>query len=264
MSSFPKYYIHKNPEAHWCIVRTDETKCIHAFNDSTDEHRTWGPTHDDMVERGEWIEVSEARAEARRDGFQYAEPPAHDIDEWVEITDPEHVIRACDQLTATANVEEGVSVDNWYGCLSANRLGWVGDKIRTSRDLRVRCRRSDLPKPNSAIIADPPQPPQPLRWVENCKPDKPGIWACLHYSGYIHVGHVDSVEVAIAWNPATRCYLGPIPEILPPLKKVTERLWLLHCGGGLWEEDWVADDDRKTLPADWIRTDRTRERDVQP
>ena len=439
MSSFPKYYIHKNPAMHWSIVRTGETKCVHVFPDSTDEHRAWGPTHDGMVASGDWVEVSEACAEARKDGFQYAEPVLGDEqDEWVEITDPEHVIRDCDQLTATANVKEGVSVDNWDGCINAKELCSVGDKIRTSRGLRVRClltdapakpaavnpedfviqdrgpvrlgdrcwwcsARSPLPAPELMIVADiedeevirefthghtnnvrgvlhvmcrrselpeiapqktqreseldivagsdselsklkrqsehrerrlkamtrkvknlrkamaqymnaqraeiwearnemfpdtrhdlrrsekadeyveprtvfgledepavspvtepkptkPDEPQQPLRWVENCKPDKPGIWAVRRLDGSAAVCDWTEAEIKLQRTNDTRCYLGPIPEILPPLKKVTERLWLEPRGGGLWEEVWCADDNRKGYQwPDWIRTDRTRE-----
>lgn len=111
------------------------------------------------------------------------------------------------------------------------------------------------------------EPQQPLRWVENCKPDKPGIWAWKYadWNGITNISgiisHADLVHAAssgVQW-----CYLGPIPEILPPKKKVAQRLWLYkvkHIGGNCVEysELWLPDGER---PNDrlWIRTDETRE-----
>lgn len=111
------------------------------------------------------------------------------------------------------------------------------------------------------IEPKPDEPQQPLRWVENCKPDKLGIWLWRQNDGYVHCHYVDNNRINETWKEATRCYLGPIPEILPPVKKVTERAWMEPRGGGLWEEHWCVDDNRKAYHPDWIRTDRTRERE---
>lgn len=106
---------------------------------------------------------------------------------------------------------------------------------------------------------------QPLRWVENCKPDKPGIWALL-FKGEISVHDVNESEVKSGYLAhETRCYLGPIPEILPPLKKVVQRLWLLkvrditssNCAE--YSEHWLGCDEQPTESGEWIRTNRTRE-----
>lgn len=108
-----------------------------------------------------------------------------------------------------------------------------------------------------------PQPQQPLRWVENYVPDKPGIWALL-FKGEISVHDVNESEVKSGYLAhETRCYLGPIPEILPPKKKVVERLWIMRLGTSGWpatyDEQWVIDTHPDPEEGDWIRTDRTRE-----
>lgn len=108
-----------------------------------------------------------------------------------------------------------------------------------------------------------PQTQQPLRWVENCKPDKPGIWALL-CNGEIGVHDVNESEVKSGYlAPETRCYLGPIPEILPPKKKVVERLWVnANYEDGTGVLHWQSEVDGDGIPSGagyWIRTDRIRE-----
>lgn len=118
-----------------------------------------------------------------------------------------------------------------------------------------------------------PEPQQPLRWVENCVPDKPGIWLLLLRDGRVvaetwRFDGKELVKVADLFcvpDPPTRCYLGPIPEILPPKKKVVERLWLEAMANGiepqtvLYRMHWCVDDNSKAYPINWIRTDNTRE-----
>ena len=116
-----------------------------------------------------------------------------------------------------------------------------------------------------------PQPQQPLRWVENCKPDKPGIWAYRGLDG-VAVADILTEKDIVGCSPQTRCYLGPIPEILPPVKKVVERLWMEHLDAvsstgsispltrATYEHHWLSDD-AKADPS-WIRTNRTREREI--
>lgn len=104
--------------------------------------------------------------------------------------------------------------------------------------------------------------PEPLRWVENCRPDKPGIWAQRGAAGEI-VSVRAVYKISEEWHAATRCYLGPIPEILPPRNRVVQRLWLAPVaddtpnGGALYEGQWIAE--TTITPAHWIRTDKTRE-----
>lgn len=111
------------------------------------------------------------------------------------------------------------------------------------------------------------QEARPLRWVENCVPDKPGIWAwqtdqltgvTLNMPGQFNNSLLLSNSF-MRW-----CYLGPIPEILPPKKKVVERLWLEPIkrtaqNAMEFEEAWLVDEETIQPTGDWIRTDRTRE-----
>lgn len=97
-----------------------------------------------------------------------------------------------------------------------------------------------------------------LRWVENCKPDKPGIWARID-DGKVSVFLCTDAHLAEqTWfDLATRYYLGPIPEILPPKTKVVQRLWVLPQDGEAGICRWFCDDE--PMAVGWIRTDETRE-----
>lgn len=111
------------------------------------------------------------------------------------------------------------------------------------------------------IVAEYGEPQQQLRWVENCVPDKPGIWAML-FKGEISVQDVNESEVKSGYLAHdTRCYLGPIPEILPPVKKVVERFWISRkeSSDGSYYGAWFA---KEPDTGSWIRTDETREREV--
>lgn len=135
--------------------------------------------------------------------------------------------------------------------------------------------RIDFGEDEFDIVAEyvEPQPQQPLRWVENCKPDKPGIWAWRYdTSRTTRPTKVVDLSEDDCQNCSTNgiewCYFGPIPEILPPVKKVVERLWLEAMANGiepqtvLYRMHWCVDDNAKAYPINWIRTDNTREREV--
>lgn len=119
------------------------------------------------------------------------------------------------------------------------------------------------------IEPKPDEPKQPLRWVENCKPDRVGHWAYKltkeSSCNYVDVHSADQMQNAS--NGLQWCYLGPIPEILPPVKKVTERLWI-KCGqryatdSAEYMEAWIAENERTVMNDGWIRTDCTRKREV--
>lgn len=58
------------------------------------------------------------------------------------------------------------------------------------------------------------------------------------------------------------CYLGPIPEILPPKTKRKQRLWIRRiattsASQSEYAERWIEEDN--SCSAGWIRTDETRE-----
>lgn len=124
----------------------------------------------------------------------------------------------------------------------------------------------------SKQASDSAKPKEPLRWVENCVPDKPGIWACLteRECKEISVHDVNESEVKSGYLVATtRCYLGPIPEILPPKRKVVERLYLEAVANGtepntvLYRMHWCDDEQTKTHPINWIVTHETRRREIE-
>lgn len=103
---------------------------------------------------------------------------------------------------------------------------------------------------------------EPLRWVENCKPDKPGIWAVRRHDGSAAICDWTEREVEFQSTTNTRCYLGPMPEILPPVMKVVERLWVYSLDGDddpVFVGRWIAESETVQPARDWIRTDRTRE-----
>lgn len=108
------------------------------------------------------------------------------------------------------------------------------------------------------------QPQQPLRWQENCKPDKPGIWAVKgNARDYAHLATESDVRDEQEFSKGTWCYIGPIPVILPPVKKVVERLWVnANYEDGTGVLHWQNESDGDGIPSGagyWIRTDRTRE-----
>lgn len=102
---------------------------------------------------------------------------------------------------------------------------------------------------------------EPLRWVENCKPDRKGIWASRHGRD-TYVCNIIRDDFDTFYTSGTWCYLGPIPEILPPRKKVVQRLWLLRKvtitgNSAQYDERWSSDGIE--IGGGWIRTDETRE-----
>lgn len=108
-----------------------------------------------------------------------------------------------------------------------------------------------------------PQPQQPLRWVENCVPDKPGIWAYKNGLDETRVAFFDADDIQTC-HLQQCCYLGPIPEILPPKRKVVERLWIDYCESHdskvLFR--WFAEGETIQPSGNWVRTDETREREI--
>lgn len=124
--------------------------------------------------------------EPRCTGWDWVVPqPAEDPDEWVEITDPDHVLRSCDQLTATENVKKDDIVGEWQGCMSAEELVAVGRRLSERRSMRFRCRHRDLPKVEQA---PQPQKTRVRLWIEGptkmvmCRDKAPyGDWQELHH-----------------------------------------------------------------------------------
>lgn len=109
------------------------------------------------------------------------------------------------------------------------------------------------------------QEARPLRWVENCKPDRVGHWAYkVRDSACSYVDLHTEDELQNVSNGFWWCYLGPIPEILPPKKKVVQRLWLSYAkqtatDAAEYLQCWLTLDYQLIGEGNWIRTDETRE-----
>jgi len=97
------------------------------------------------------------------------------------------------------------------------------------------------------------------------KPDKPGLWwhkLTEEFQSFVSVIR-EPDNVAEQWWS----YIGPIPpEPLPPLKKVTQTLYLVPAGwagiggGRVYFEHWLSPDD--TIPPGAIETVQKREVDL--
>ncbi len=88
-----------------------------------------------------WDECTETVALARmpKSAAPLAQPVPNveSPEDWVEITDPAHVVRECDELNCRSNPPD----EGWMTCLE---LGSIGNRVRFT-ELRYRCRRKDFP-----------------------------------------------------------------------------------------------------------------------
>ncbi len=170
---------------------------------------------------------------------------------WVMLEDPQHVLRKDVDWVCAPRMGGFEPVEQFKGKTTGEiQEDW-------SSVLLFRCRLEDHPDYQTPKV-------EPLRWVEKTKPDKPGIWARIDY-GLIEVACCFASNTEWNdWDLATRCYLGPIPEILPPRKKVVQRLWILHSkqtatDAAEYLQSWIPEEHEGTLFGNWIRTDETRE-----
>ena len=99
------------------------------------------------------------------------------------------------------------------------------------------------------------------RWT-NIKPDKIGMWACKLRTGFQILLIRDERQLR-GLEKEEWCYLGPVPEILPPLRSVIKRLWIqsgvffpLH---NRWLIDGVDPEPIGTEEAPWHKTFTTKE-----
>jgi uncharacterized beta-barrel protein YwiB (DUF1934 family) len=94
-------------------------------------------------------------------------------------------------------------------------------------------------------------------------------WMTDQYKSWLtNGGHYNLGKEASAFDiVAEYVEQQPQQQILPTVKKVVERLWLVRsgsCGHGCsaYYEHWLGYDDQPAESGDWIRTDRTREREI--
>lgn len=78
---------------------------------------------------------SEGRTQITKEQASALLSPQESPDDWVEITDPEHVRRACDFVKGTTG-----HPDKWTPCVAT-----VGYSQAAYPDSKIRCRRKDLP-----------------------------------------------------------------------------------------------------------------------
>jgi hypothetical protein len=90
-----------------------------------------------------------------------------------------------------------------------------------------------------------------LQWVWGV-PDKIGLWAC---GGHNQIEtpsltkcavnlHIIYSFSGVHYHTAWRCYLGPIPQIAQPKKRVKQTLWMVKRHANLlWEELWLPDEE---------------------
>jgi len=103
------------------------------------------------------VRVGDTQAKKARCLRKDLPKPAEDPEEWVEITDPEHVLRRLvDHYFST-------ELNEWTTVFESHGKKWRESNVK---DLRVRCRRKDLPAP-----------PKPRRTITVPK------WLVIPYSG---------------------------------------------------------------------------------
>lgn len=150
-----------------------------------------------------------------------------------------------------SDVPPGTAVPDWV----ISEVPLTRDRVSKAWDLL------NLPPTTPKMTA-------PLRYKKS-KPDQPGIWA-WRFDTSSNLTPVKVVSLSqddcanASCNGIEWCYLGPIPAILPPLKKVTQRLWLERTnvsialtGSATFFEHWLSDD--AEADSSWIRTDTVRE-----
>lgn len=158
-----------------------------------------------------------------------------------EITDPDYILQADDILDAT---KEG------WGFLPRSSLSRTGIRFGDQKTWVYRGLRR---------VHEAPKPPEPLRWVENTRPDKAGLWALRSREGMSVYAVTDP---DLLYTKGEYCYLGPVPEILPALKKVRKFMWLeymdsdaLHPGESVYKEHWIEEGEAPVVDG-WLRTDK--------
>ena len=112
----------------------------------------------------------------------------------------------------------------------------------------------------NALRRLPDTPPKEvLRWVKDTMPDKVGLWVRQASEGMRAYIVTDPRRL---YPRAEYCYLGPIPEILPALKKVRKFMWLeylgsdaCHPGESVYKEHWIEEGEAPVV-AGWLRTDK--------
>jgi hypothetical protein len=157
-----------------------------------------------------------------------------------EITDPHYVLQPDDLLSAKGN-------SLGWGFVLCSDLGRTGQTRGENMWANALRRLPDTP------------PKEVLRWVKDTMPDKVGLWVRQAREGMWAYIVTDPRRL---YPKDEYCYLGPIPEILPALKKVRKFMWLeymdsdaLHPGESVYKEHWIEEGEAPDV-AGWLRTDK--------
>ena len=184
VETWPKYYVHKHDSFTWHVKRTAKEAATCIYPDGLITGGAWTELNDKFVADGDWKEITEAEALARvkpdtsrptnihgtaNDADETPEPcamcgdvscdcdcykyaveatgcPVESPDDWVEITNRDHKLRA--------GIDEFRNSHEWAYVRDSH-----GKTARQAGFLNVRCRRKDLPPVES-----------PYDWVEITDP----------------------------------------------------------------------------------------------
>ena len=188
--------------------------------------------------------------------------------EWVELTDPDHVLRkSIDEIWAPKQKQ-------WVPCYySEGRT--VGQYSESFEGSKFRCRIEHAPTPK------PPLPDWPKFYVHR-NPD--ARWYVRRNYDEKTEHHYEDHKETRAWHPYVDTFVAsgdwlqvseeeamarigraknePVLK-LTPLKKVVERLWIKKLSPSVYAERWIGYDEQPTDAGDWILTNRTREREIK-
>lgn len=167
---------------------------------------------------------------------EYVEPaPVESPDDWVEITDPKHVLRDTDQMTSAGNIsgEYVGQCEGRGGWIPCQTLGRTGEALGCNKWARARCLRKDLPKvesPDDWVIQDrvPAREGIDFGWNVSAKdfdvyvPDDRWKWSIsgsytgrMHgsYGGRMHGSYGNMSRLAVFCR---RKDLPPVPPVVDP------------------------------------------------
>lgn len=147
---------------------------------------------------------------------------------YVELTNRNHVLRSCDEITSCSNIDCGIPVDNWGGCIPTPST-YVGTTIGEIEDswnsfgFRYRCRVEDAPGPQYVELTDPNHILRPNDELTAC--DNYGTHEGPdHWLGCLTAEYLERTGETVGQNPWARCRCRVEDN---PTKRTRVRLWLV-------------------------------------
>ncbi len=120
--------------------RVDATKTVRVYPDGREV--VWDYPWEECPYVNQYVQITEAEA---MEMLEANGPEPAVVEDWVELTDPNHVLRPTDEGNATGNVDVGQDVTNSVGWVKAKNLRRDGQTVGRNTWARWRCRRRDLP-----------------------------------------------------------------------------------------------------------------------